>query len=118
MASALQAFIDSVAGGPCWVKESTASIGVAEGLIVDHNFERMALAIINTSANTLSLKPGKGATTTNGIILNPNGGSLTVNARDDLALVGWEWWGIAGGAASSIIVFEVIRFSRTQQAGG
>lgn len=84
------------------------SIGTTDLIIAQNNPRRIALVVVNLSANTLYLKPKAPATTTNGIILIANGGSMSLNFLEDLHLPAQEWHAIASGAASAIYVTSVV----------
>lgn len=55
---------------------TAATVGVASGTIVASNSSRKGLAIVNTSANTVSLGLGAAAVLNSGITLNASGGSF------------------------------------------
>jgi len=84
------------------------SIGTTDLIIAQNNPRRVAMVVINLSANVLYLKPGNPATTTSGIRLGAAGGSLSVNWTTDLHLPSLEWHAIASGAASAIYITSVV----------
>lgn len=90
------------------INPEVAAVGVTSITVVKANPNRLGLTIINLSANVLYLTPQSPASATNGIYLGANGGMLSLNYRDDLELVGQEWYGIATGAASAIHVLETV----------
>lgn len=110
---ALRAYIETLAGGACNIVVSQVSIGAASTQVLSNNFERMAAAIINTSAANITVVPGIAATVTSGVQLGANGGGITLNAQQDLALVGWNWNAIPSAGTVTITVMEVIRVSAT-----
>jgi len=84
------------------------SIGVADLIIAQNSPRRVALVIINLSANVVYVKPGSPATTTSGIRLAPAGGSVSLNFKSDFHLPALEWHAIASGAASAIYITSVL----------
>ena len=87
----------------------TASVGVTDVVILKNNPRRLALIIINLSANTVYVRPGSNAASaTAGIVLISGGGSLTMDPISDFNLASLEWHAIASGAASSIYVLGLI----------
>lgn len=98
-------------GGDYQVATSTVALGVAPTRVVDHKFERMGLTMINVGANPCYLSPDGLTSTTHGIFLAANGGVASLNVRDDLALVGYEWYGIQSGGATSVYAIEVVRYA-------
>ena len=84
------------------------SIGTADLIIAQNNPRRLALVIINLSANVVYVKPGSPAATTSGIRLAPSGGSVSMDWRNDLHLPSLEWHAIASGAGSAIYITSVV----------
>lgn len=84
------------------------SIGTTDIIVAPGNPRRMALVITNLSANTVYLRPMGAASSTKGITLLSNGGSLTLSWEDDLHLPALEWHGIASAAASAVYVVGVL----------
>lgn len=78
------------------------SIGTSSTRILRDNPMRLGFVIVNLSANVVYLRPRRAASTTTGIRLGPNGGSLTVEMNDDFTLPGVDWHAIADGASSTI----------------
>lgn len=68
---------------------------------------RLGATIVNLSLNNVYLSPKGDVSSSNGIKLQPNGGSLTLDWHNDGELVAWEWFGIADGAASALYVVEI-----------
>jgi len=87
----------------------TASVGVTDAVILKNNPRRIALVIINLSANTVYIRPGVlAASATAGIVLIPSGGSVTLNCQEDFHLPALEWHAVASGAASAIYIAGII----------
>lgn len=84
------------------------SIGVASLLIARQNPNRLALVVINLSPNNIFLRPRQDATTSIGIRLNANGGSVSITMEFDFLLPTFDWFAIASAAASSIYVLETL----------
>lgn len=117
MTPALQSYIEGVVGGRFNVQVSTVAVGASSTKLVGPNFERMALAIINSGGVNGVILPDLSVTLTKGITLNANGGSMTLNAHDDLALVGWEWFAISSGGGTTFTIMEIVRYFPTQPGG-
>lgn len=109
--TALEAYLRERFGGRFTVETSTVSIGTSLTKAIGHDFERMGLTFINTGANDIHLTPDQSASTSVGILLGANGGFLSLTARDDLILVGWDWFAIATTTASNLLIFSVKRYS-------
>jgi hypothetical protein len=85
-----------------------ASVGITDVTIARNDPGRVGLTIINLSANNVYVRPVSAATTTAGILLSANGGSLTVSMDEDYMLPTYEWHAIASAAASAIFVTESV----------
>ena len=81
-----------------------SAVGVTVVQILPNNPNRLAATIVNTSANTIVIKPSPDVSLTNGIVLAPSGDAITLNYKEDFHMVGMAWYAIASGAASSIMV--------------
>lgn len=97
-------------GGNVSVQEDAevTQVGVASALLLRANPQRAALLIINTSSNSIFIRPREAATTAQGIQLGANGGNAVFTWEEDFALPTLEWHAIAGGANSDIFVLSVI----------
>ncbi len=118
MTSALQSYIEGLVGGQFTVQLSTVTVNTSSTKLVANNFERMALMLINTGSTNAAVLPSMAVSSTNGVILNANGGSMTLNAHDDLALVGWEWDGITASSSTTFTVMEILRYSASNESKG
>lgn len=88
-----------------------SSVGTTAVEILPNNPNRLAAIIVNLSANSLYVLPDTAPTSTRGIQLVANGGALTLLWDEEFDLTGWSWFAIASGAASSILVLEVVSVS-------
>jgi len=98
-------------GGPISEQDSNPSIGTSAGIVVDGNGDRVGLVIVNLSTNILYISLDSGVSSTNGIELAPSGGSVSMDVTRDFTLPSRRWYGLAGGASSSVYVLEVFRVS-------
>lgn len=76
-------------------------------VLVRRNPARVALVVINLSANTVVIAPDTDVSLTRGIQVPANGGSVTLNLRDDLLLPALEWSVIASADNSAIYVLAL-----------
>jgi hypothetical protein len=110
---AARAFTEAQLGGPCNDFESSPVIPTTVGVLAIGNGDRVGLVIMNLSANTLYIGLSPTVSTTNGILLSPNGGVFGVSVRDDFTLPSRQWYGISVGGSAQCYVLEVVR-----QTGG
>jgi len=83
------------------------SIGTSDLIIAQNDPKRLALIVVNLSANILYLRPFNVAAATAGIRLAPSGGAMTLDWKTDFHLPAIEWHAVASGAASAIYVTSV-----------
>lgn len=107
---ALQEYIEGLVGGAFYVQVTQVTCTAAATKLMSNNFERMAAVFIDTGAVNVSVGPQNTVTPTMGIVLGSNGGSLNLIASEDLALVGYDWWGITSASSSTVTVVEIIRY--------
>lgn len=98
-------------GGSLVESEATVSVGITPTQIVAADPERIALIIVNVDAVSLTVRPSNRPTLAVGIVLQPNGSSLSINATEDFTLVTREWSGISSKASHSVYVFSIRRFA-------
>lgn len=85
---------------------SNPSIGTTAERILSNNANRVALTFVNLSANTIYLMIDDGVSPTRGIRLDSGGGSASLTWQYDMHILLWEWWAIASGASSELLVIE------------
>lgn len=85
-----------------------ATVGTASAVLLRADSMRYAFTFINLSANNIFIRPKNTASATNGIRVDPNGGSVTVILEDDFTLASLEWQAIAAGAGSAFYLLAVV----------
>lgn len=86
----------------------TATVGVTVVNILRNNPNRLSFTIFNLSANNIWIGPKNDVSSTKGIWVSPNGGSVTLMWDRDFEIVGAAWYAIAAGAGSAIYLLENI----------
>lgn len=89
-------------------ESGTQAIGLTVGKILSNNPNRVGLTMINLSANTIYIGPENTTSSSEGIFLSANGGSLSFDWRTDMTLIPNQWFAVATGAASSLYILEVV----------
>jgi hypothetical protein len=84
------------------------SVGVNSQKLVSNNPNRVGISFINNSVNTIWISNTNLLVANQGIFIGGNGGTVTLNWRDDMTLVSSDWYGVAAVAASALQVFEVV----------
>jgi hypothetical protein len=80
--------------------------------IAPGNGDRLGLIIINPSVSEVFVSISSKVSNLFGILLSANGGSLTMNVRQDMTLPTREWFGIAVGAPVNLYVLEIIGWKK------
>jgi hypothetical protein len=101
-------FAEQWLGGPVRENETNPTVGVAVSKVVQSNPDRVGLVIVNQGAADIFVGLSNSVTTSSGVRLTANGGSMTLNVRDDFTLTAREWDGISGGVGNSVYVLEMI----------
>ena len=76
----------------------TSSVGTTAKEIAKENHDRLAIVVINLSANDLYVAFDNQVSSSRGIYLTPTGGSLSLLAEEDLELTGYRLWAVASAA--------------------
>lgn len=100
-------------GGDFRPVSSTVSVGTAATVLLGHDMERCSLAFVNLSNNEVYVNIAADVSTVNGIRLGPLGGTVALDVYEDNILPAWEWWAIATGAASTVLVLFTKRDTRS-----
>lgn len=106
---AARAFTEAALGGPCTEIETNPTIQATVTNVVNNSPDRVGLVIINLGANDVYIAMNAGVSNTNGLKLPANGGSVSMNVRDDFVIPSRQWFGIANGGASTIYCLEEVR---------
>ena len=96
--------------------ETTATVGTTVSQVVGSDPDRLGLLILNISNNTVFIGIENNVSTTNGIRLGANGGSVAFNVTDDGMIQTRTMFGLATGAGSQIYVLSLSRFIADRQA--
>ena len=83
-----------------------SSVGLTAARLLRQSPYRASFLVVNISPNTLFAGPFNDVSSTKGVRLGPNGGSLVVRWMEDFTLVSYEWFVIADGAASQLLTME------------
>jgi len=76
--------------------------------ILSYNPKRVSFVLINLGADFITVAPDPLVSTTRGIYLVPNGGTLSMAWMEDFEMPTLEWFGLADTAACAIFVLEVL----------
>jgi len=85
----------------------TDTVETSATQILKNNPDRLAAIIINLGINPIYVSPYADVSRFKGIRIGPNGGSLILNAKEDLELVGYEWWAVAETSSCKVFIMEV-----------
>jgi hypothetical protein len=88
-------------------EEALTSVGTSASIFLRNRPTRVGALAVNLSLNQMWVWLDNTVSSTKGIRLAPSGGYFRLDWRVDWDLVGYEWWVIADGAASSFTVLEM-----------
>ena len=88
--------------------DPATQVGTTAALLVRNNPNRLALLVVNLSANIIYLGLTQGVASTQGIRLTANGGSAAFTPESDFIAPSWAWWAVASGANSDVYVMEIV----------
>jgi len=86
----------------------TSTVGTSVELVAGANPNRLALVMVNLSVNEIFVLPDRAVSSSRAIRLGPTGGFLSIVWDEDFHVVAWDWYAIATGVASPIMVLEVV----------
>jgi len=75
-----------------------------------NNPNRVALLVVNLSANDLYLLWRESVSSTNGMLLTPNGGVLNAIYKEWMHLVGYEWWCVGSAGSTDLFSMELVTY--------
>jgi hypothetical protein len=113
LSGAAAEFIEREFGGA--YEEETGLVAISNNptKILGSDPDRVALTFINDQTATIYITPDNGPSGNRGIQLDANGGSVSMNVRDDLTLPAREWWGYTGTPTQNIFFIAVRRFAQS-----
>jgi len=85
-----------------------SSVAITVTKLMGLNPRRLAMVVVNLGSNVVTIAPDNNVSTTRGIYLVPNGGSVSFNWRTDFELCAMDWYAISNGGASDIYTLEVL----------
>lgn len=88
--------------------DPTATVGTSATEILDNDPNRLAVVIVNLSANDLYIGWDLDVDTDHGIYLSPSGGSFSITFEDDFMLPTQKMYALAGGAGSEVFRQEIM----------
>ena len=95
------------------INPEASSIGTSVARVFGNNPNRVAWVFINLSANAIYLAPDPAPSSSRGIRVGQNGGSLAATWEEDFDIVGLEWNGVADGASSNYFALELVTLEPT-----
>lgn len=90
------------------VNPTVSTLGTTAGQAARQNPNRLGVLFMNLSLNNMFLGFWPDVSSTKGIRLGANGGFYKSVWFEDFEMPAWEWFGIADGAASALLVVEIL----------
>lgn len=87
-----------------------STVGTTAVRVLTQNPNRVSIKMVNPSSNTIYVWTTADVSSTKGIVLTGNGGSLVLSVRSDdsLDLIN-EWWAVASGSSSAFLAREIFK---------
>ena len=110
MSESLYSLIDNTFGVSTRAAENRedTSMSTTSSIVLRNDATRLAATIVNLGSNDVYVRPDGPASSSAGVIIAKNGGSLSLIFRDDFSLVGKEWQGATGSSTSTLYISEVL----------
>ena len=85
-----------------------STISTSSQALLAPNPNRLAFIFVNLSGVDMYLRPHGAVAASNGIIISPLGGSLTVRWRDDFMLPSEDWYALAASGTQNFYHVSLI----------
>lgn len=95
-------FVAQQYGGLVQETEATFATAAASALALKNDPDAVSLTFVNFGGFDIFIALAQNAPANSGIRLTANGGSVSLNARDDGTLPSREWYAASPGGASSL----------------
>lgn len=118
LSGAAREYLAEKFGGVFTELESSPSSAIVAASVVGNNPDRLGLLIENLGANTVFLSLAPNPSSTKGMALAPNGGSVSLTVDEDFTLVTRQFFAASPGGASQLYVSEMVRDITLQGTGG
>lgn len=90
------------------INKKESDVDIAMKRIIDNNPNRASFLIVNLSANQIYVSPQNDVSSTKGIYVAPNGGTMLMQWDIDFELVTSEFFAVASANNSSVFILENI----------
>lgn len=90
------------------INPEVAQVATSVTKVLNFNPRRVAFILVNLGANILHVAPEGDVSSSKGIYLVANGGTLTMVWTEDFEMPTFEWYAIATTSANNIFVLEVL----------
>lgn len=103
-------FIEKWFGTPVRVKPTATTATTSDASLVGNDPDRVGLTIINLGVSTIYVVPDSDApaSSTNGIVLSPQGGTMNLDVMEDGPLPSYGWHAIAASGTPNLLVLELL----------
>jgi hypothetical protein len=110
MANSLQNLLERIYGLKTFYKINAKadSIGTSVTTILSANPNRVSFLVVNLSTANLFMSPDNDVSSSKGIFVAPNGGSVILQWDVDFELVSQTWYAVASASSSDIYILENI----------
>ncbi len=109
--TAADEFAYGIYKGKLSIEERDVTVGVNVVTLMYNRPERTGWIAVNHSATDIYLSFREDTTAGRGLILPPNGGTVSFSLMDDGMVTGWQMYAIASAGGLLVSVFETYRYA-------
>lgn len=104
--------LEEFAGGPLRDEDASLSVGLSIVRAAERDYERISLTFVNLGGTTIFLAPSPVPSSTSGIRLGANGGTISLSISEDGLLPSVEWNAVGDAAGGNLYRLTVRRETR------
>jgi hypothetical protein len=86
------------------------SVGTTASILFNNNPNRVGFLVMNLSPNLMYVNITHEVSSSNGILLDANGGGFVGIWDEMFTPVAWAWWIVAAGAGSNLFSLEIVEY--------
>lgn len=117
MDTAARAYLRATYGGDFQEEEGSVATAAGPASLGGNDPECIERVFCNLGGNTVYFGLSPEVSATNGIPLNPNGGTVSLSVFEDGMLPTREWFAVSPGGASTVYTLKTRRY-KSAAAGG
>jgi hypothetical protein len=106
---AARTYTEQQLGGPVTEIETVTAASTAAAKLLSNSPDRVGLVIMNLGSTNVFVSLASNPSANLGILLAPNGGSISLTVKDDFTLCSREWYFSSASATPNVYTLEYVR---------